>query len=601
MLDITEKDLNAEQLQAVNCPDSVILIACPGSGKTRTLTYKIALELSRISSPKSYILAITYTNAAAEEIKERIDRIGVDTSQLWIGTIHSFCLEWIIRPYSLYHEELKMGISIINPHEASDVLTALCAAYKTAHITPYDFSFYATLGGYEVSCPKNHLKSHAQAIFAQYRKYLRKERKMDMEQILHYAYELVKLRPEIVRTFSKIFPFVLVDEFQDTKLIQYHIIFSILKAGTGQSKLLIVGDPNQAIFTSLGGYPMQQDEMEKLLGYKIRHFDLSSNYRSSDKIISYFGEYKTFPNKIVAAGHEKDYPSLITYNDSITHSKLTEHITTVIKYNIDKKGISPDEICVAGPQWFPLAALTRGLIVNLPDLNFDGPGMAPFAKDIDNFWYKVARVLLTQASPDLYLRRLRWASEILRELEAIGIDTGDLTNRHLLRVCNSLNITQTEGLPFLSESFIKLGLLFRWDITRNETLKDHYESFFGSANARIENLRRNGNHHITSLENFRKVFRQKGGIKISTIHGIKGMEFDTIIGFGLLDGWIPYGDDEHGLKSSTKMLYVLCSRARKNLHLISENGRTGWGFPLPEGRPPTPKLSNYIYSYDNYD
>lgn len=123
-------DLNKEQEDAIYEENSIILIACPGSGKTRTLTYKIAYELSRLKSEKEYIIAITYTNAAADEIKERVELLGVDIRQLWIGTIHSFCLEWILRPYSLYLKELKNGFRVLNSHESEEIISTLCETYE---------------------------------------------------------------------------------------------------------------------------------------------------------------------------------------------------------------------------------------------------------------------------------------------------------------------------------------------------------------------------------------------------------------------------------------------------------------------------------------
>lgn len=110
-------DLNDEQVEAINEPSNVFLAACPGSGKTRTLIYRIAKQLSELKSEKPRIVAITYTRRAADEIRERIERLGIDTSQLWIGTIHSFCLEWILRPYAGYHDQLKLGFRVINSHE----------------------------------------------------------------------------------------------------------------------------------------------------------------------------------------------------------------------------------------------------------------------------------------------------------------------------------------------------------------------------------------------------------------------------------------------------------------------------------------------------
>ena len=118
-----EKDeLNPEQEEAILDAGSVFLIACPGSGKTRTLTYKIAYELSRLQSDKQFVVAITYTNRAADEIHERIENLVVDTTRLWIVTIHSFCLEWILKPYGIYHNDLAKGFRVIDQFEREKIL-----------------------------------------------------------------------------------------------------------------------------------------------------------------------------------------------------------------------------------------------------------------------------------------------------------------------------------------------------------------------------------------------------------------------------------------------------------------------------------------------
>ena len=128
-------DLNPSQEAAINEAGSVFLIACPGSGKTRTLTYKLASLLSSMDSEKQWIVAITYTHRAADEIHERILGLGVDTSRLWIGTIHSFCLEWILRPYAIYHEALKYGFRVINSYTSEELLTELCKPYQSSKVT----------------------------------------------------------------------------------------------------------------------------------------------------------------------------------------------------------------------------------------------------------------------------------------------------------------------------------------------------------------------------------------------------------------------------------------------------------------------------------
>ena len=130
-----EGDLNDEQIAAINEPNNVFLIACPGSGKTRTLTYKIAFELSGLADPKKWVVAITYTHRAADEIRERIEILGVDTSQLWIGTIHAFCLEWILKPYGLYHDKLKNGFKIVNSYDSEEIISKICSSIRTERIS----------------------------------------------------------------------------------------------------------------------------------------------------------------------------------------------------------------------------------------------------------------------------------------------------------------------------------------------------------------------------------------------------------------------------------------------------------------------------------
>lgn len=589
-------DLNKEQWDAVNEPESILLIACPGSGKTRTLTYKIAMELSRLRNHRDTILAITYTNAAAEEIKERIDKLGAPTEQLWIGTIHSFCLEWILRPYALYHDSLKFGFTVLNASDTEALLDTLCQPYRRQRISHYDCDYFADTSGFVKSSEDQKKGPFIDLVLAEYWKTLLEKRQVDFEQILWYSYQLINNVPAITTILSKLFPYVLVDEYQDTKEIQYEIILSILREAKGDSKLMIVGDPNQSIYESLGGYPMEKSEMEKKLGFTLKQYSLSGNYRSSKIIIDYFDAYKTFDNKIAAVGAEATYPSLITYDPLVSHQNLSDAIVNVIRYNIETNGIEPNEICIAAARWWSLASLSRDLMVKLPHLSFDGPGMAPFARDNENFWFKVARILLTEPSPDMYLRRLRWASEILQELNIAGLDFIHLDNRKFLRTCNGMNINETEGIEYLEKGFSKLMELLQLNISSCNMLQEHHTAFFESSKRRIRLLEERGAVGISSLDNFKNVFRQKGGIKISTIHGVKGTEFDVVIGFALLDSWVPYFGDRNGDVNAKKMMYVLSSRAKKNLHLFSETGRQ-INNNNPEGLLPTPCLAHHPYAY----
>ena len=591
-------ELNSDQETAIVKENNVLLIACPGSGKTRALTYKIALELSKLTSSKKFIIAITYTNRAAEEIKDRVELLGVDISQLWIGTIHSFCLEWILRPYHLYSENLKIGFRVINSQETQDLLTELCAPYSAQKVTHFDCSYIITSAGYKLTSNQDWKHSTVDKILKEYWKVLTERKQIDFELILYYSFQLLKENKFISEVLAKIFLYFLIDEYQDTREIQYQIFSKIFKASNNSIKSFIVGDPNQAIYTSLGGYAISKTELESMTGGIFEELSLSGNYRSSDIVIDYFDYFKTFPNSIIGCGENKSYESIISFNNEISRAHLEDEIVRLILYNINVKQISPNEICIVGPQWVHLASLTRNLMIKLPDYSFNGPGMAPFAKDIDNFFYKLCRIVLTEPAPNMYLTRLRWSSEILSELNHLGIDVSHVNKKKLLMYCNLINLKEEDGVKYLRSFFDTLFAKIEIDFAEYSSLKEHYSSFFKSSEDRIAKLVKEGYDYISTTENFKKVFKQRDGITISTIHGVKGAEFNTVIAFALLQDYVPHFSDKNGEDSAKKLLYVISSRAKKNLHLISEKGRfRSWGNP-PAEYTPTEQLAIYNYDYD---
>lgn len=563
-------DLNADQVKAIEQPGSVFLTACPGSGKTRTLTYKIARELSLLTSDKQRVVAITYTHRAADEIQERIEQLGVDTSQLWIGTIHSFCLEWILRPYAIYHPELKHGFRVINAHDTERAHELLCSQH--GGLRTFDCGHYFTSTGYVISCP-DWKQARVDALLQQYWTDRRANRQVDFEMILAYAYQLVRDVPSISILLGSIFATVLVDEYQDTKEIQYAILGAILKASKGKAKAFIVGDPNQAIYGSLGGYAITPVAFSALSGVVFKEMDLSVNYRSSDRIVTYFENFNQLTSKISAGGKHKTFASVISYDYATNPDALVAEVVRLIRYNIETMGVPPSEVCIVGPQWLPLAGMTRQLVAALPDYSFSGPGMVPFARDIDNFWYKLSRIILTEASPQLYIRRSRWAGEVIAALDLAGINTAAITRKSLLRASNGISSAETDGLKYLLECFDALFAVLEIDRTSSLMLVEHYEAFVEGSQRRIDRLVADGATAIAEVAMFRKVFDEKTGITVSTIHGVKGSEFEAVIAFGLLEGMVPHFNEDDKIAAANKLLYVICSRAKKNLHLISEAGR----------------------------
>ncbi|MFN1531207.1 UvrD-helicase domain-containing protein [Vibrio jasicida] len=590
-------DLNDEQVDAIRQAGNVFLEACPGSGKTRTLTYKIALELSKLTDEKKWIVAITYTNRAADEIRERIELLGVETSQLWIGTIHAFCLEWIIKPYGIYHDKLKNGFKVINSYDSEEIITNICFGLRPQqYITYYQCSHFYTPTGLNITGSGGSLATN---VLEAYHQHLDNNHQIDFEQILYFSYELLCNKVAISKILSNLFSYFFIDEYQDTKEIQYSIVASIMRANPSKVTTFIVGDPNQAIYTSLGGYAISHTELESLTAASFAPMSLDKNYRSSRKIINYYRNYNVSPSATSAEGRDRDYQSTITY-DQVTHKDdLVEQVSRYIEHNIENCNIPESDICVIAPWWTHLAALTRNLVHRLPQYSFDGPGLVPFSRDLENFWYKLTRIILTEPSPSMYVKRLRWASEVLYDLEIAMVDIAPFTSKELLKSINSISIDEEDGITYLCSFFDKLFETLGVDYSLYPMLQEHYESFLSSTEDRIDRLRRDSEEFATDIEAFRRAFKPRSGIKVSTIHGVKGGEYDAVISFGLLEGLVPNFNDS-SVESAKKLLYVIGSRARKNLHLISERGRMQGYSPNQTERTSTEVLQRVQFPYDHF-
>lgn len=572
MFSWTNKELDEEQSEAIRESRSVFLVACPGSGKTRALAYKIARELDALDSPRHFVVAITYTNRAADEIKTRVEALGIDTAQLWIGTIHAFCLEWILRPYAIYEPALAYGFTVLDQHERESLLDQLCKEHAPG-ITHWDCDYFFTATGYSLGSPNvaNHDGIHRvlEAYFGE----LSASRVVDFELILRYAHRLILSQPSIRQILSRLMKWILVDEYQDTKDIQYEIVTSIVKAGNGETRLFMVGDPNQSIYGSLGGYAIPAATLREKISVELVEKELSANYRSSSRIIEYFENFNVYGTTIFAKGELRDYPSLITYDSETDQAQLSDRIAALITSSVQVHGVSPNEICVLAPQWAPLVSMTRSLVVALPEYQFNGPGMVPFARDMENFWYKLARLSLTKPSPSMYVRRFRWAKEALANLDAMGLSVQAAGPRDLLKECNDIEIEELNGLNYLRRFFDQLFNALSVSIVEIPQLAAQHDAFFAGAEARIARLQSSGIVGVDTLEFFMKTFENRSGITLSTIHGVKGSEFDVVIAYGLLEGMVPNFNDTGGNESAKKLLYVAGSRARKNLHLFSETGR----------------------------
>jgi DNA helicase II / ATP-dependent DNA helicase PcrA len=586
------KGLNQEQLDAINEEGNVLVIACPGSGKTRVLTLRIAKSLLELDTRKQNIVALTYTNRAADEINHRIEKLSVNIDQLWTGTIHSFCFNWILKPYAGYIDELKNGFKIIDEHSYEEWVAVIKEEF---FLSPFLENFTSINRNGDYKFNNNKVRVAAQELHRR----LIVNKFIDYDQVLYYSYKLLKTYPKIAKTLGRAIKNFYIDEFQDTQDLQYGIIGEIIKNSISSTGIFIVGDPDQAIYESLGGQAKELSELEVDIGGKIKLLHLSGNYRSSQRIVDLTSNFQTNTKKIKALGENSKIKGKITYNQAIHKEELHLEIARLIKMSLEK-GIDESEICVIAPRWNFLTSMARKLKGELPYVSFDAPGLTPLPRNPDNFWYRLARLFLTQPSPKMYLTRLRRVKEIINDLNFFGVCSllDDQDNcRRMLNLLNSINPNVKNGILYLEKSFFEFFKKLDVDLSDN-TLNQQKVAFFTGIERRLE--REDFKHLPSDINSFKGMFRQSSGIVVNTCYGVKGEEYETVIAFGLLRGYVPhwnqiiYKSFNEELSASNKLLYVITSRAKSNLHLISETGRLTTSFNAYE---PNRQLVGLMQSY----
>ncbi len=580
------KGLNNQQFEAVTTEGNVLLTACPGSGKTRALTYKIAYELDRLGESKKTIVAVTFTNRAADEIKRRIYSLNTDDSNLWAGTIHSFCLEWILRPYMCYLEELKNGFSICDEYYSRKLIDQLKDDYGLQFwkqvITRYKI---------DGSLEENEYSN----LVNDYHKLLSEQKMIDFDQILHFAHQIVSRYPKVCETLKNMFHLICVDEYQDTQELQYAILAKIMKAKSGACTVFIVGDSDQAIYGSLGGVAKSRKDIEALFETDITQKELSGNYRSNQGIIDYYRNFQTSEIEIEALGKNAAHNPFIHYDRNTNKDNLATRISEIIQSRLDE-GISENEICVLAPTWYLVIPLGRKLKTLLPDVNFDAVGLSPLQKNKENVWFKIARLFLVEPAPNYYSTRKRWATELVNELEELNVsflENDIFKSKSLLKTINSIRCDEKDGLLYLEKVFSELFRLLEIELEDHPAVSQLRDTFFEGAQKRLAN---DDFDLAKDIDSFKRMFKSQHGVVVNTCHGIKGEEFDTVICSGLLHGKLPNWNEENLHEAANKLLYVICSRAKQELYLISETGRETGGGNAYE---PTAQLLLLDYNYNN--
>ncbi len=287
-----DKDLNDKQMQAVLTTEGpVLMLAGAGSGKTKALTHRIAYLIEEKGIDPYNILAITFTNKAAQEMRERVDRIVTQgAGSVWISTFHSMCVR-ILRRY-IDQLDYQNNFTI---YDSDDQKAVVKAALKKLNIDPKQYPEKGVMAeisrakekflspdAYDRAASGNYRKMQIARVYQEYQRNLKQSNALDFDDLLYKTVELFQFHPEVLLSYQERFRYIMVDEYQDTN----HIQFLLIKQLASQlHNLCVVGDDDQSIYKFRGAniYNILNFEEEYPEAKVIK---LEQNYRSTKNILT---------------------------------------------------------------------------------------------------------------------------------------------------------------------------------------------------------------------------------------------------------------------------------------------------------------------------
>jgi len=623
-------DLNPVQQKAVLETEGPLLVfAGAGSGKTRVLTYRIAYLIQERGVLPWNIFAVTFTNKAADEMRERVERLlGRGAKGTWISTFHSACVRILRRHiehlgfgrnFVIYDEqdqerhlkkvmkELDLDFKVYPPRAVQSAIDHL----KNQGVTPDQY----------IPAEFNVFQKRVGLIYRRYQEDLRRNNALDFGDLLNFVVVLFKRFPEVLGLYQEQFHYVMVDEFQDTNLIQYHLIKQI---GKKYRNICVVGDDDQSIYRWRGA------EVGNILNFGKDFADakvitLEQNYRSTRNIL-------LAANRMVSRNRQRKAKNLWTENpqgelltfysaeDEADEAKfVVRKIMEQCRPSSSSKGFSeePPRIYHDIAVFYRINAQSRAiedeLVKNRIPYAIVGGMKFYERKEIKDVlaYLKV----IANPSDSLSLRRIvnvppRGIGEkTLDKIEAFSREKG-------LSLYEGLKLALDEG--WLSpaarakmKEFVDLVEEFRKDVgtltisqlslallARTGYLQRLKQERTDEAISRIENIEElvnvmmefEGAGEETSLEAFLDraslvtdvdLWEDKGNrVSLMTLHCAKGLEFPVVFVIGVEEGVLPHyrrGEEIEDLEEERRLFYVGITRAKEKLSLSRAERRFTFG------------------------
>ena len=284
--------LNKEQREAVFCTEGpLLMLAGAGSGKTRSLTHRIAYLIEEKGVAPWNILAITFTNKAAQEMRERVDAlVGYGSEDIWISTFHATCSRILRRHIDLLGYDRNFTI-----YDASDQKSLMKEVLKEMKIDTKQFPERSVMS--EISSAKNEYKSpldyrneygsnfrnqRIADIYEHYQKRLKENNALDFDDLLVKMVDLFQTNPDVLEHYQDRFQYIMVDEYQDTNTVQFLLVSLLAKK---YRNLWVVGDDDQSIYKFRGANIYNILNFEKVFP-DAQVIRLEQNYRSTQNILN---------------------------------------------------------------------------------------------------------------------------------------------------------------------------------------------------------------------------------------------------------------------------------------------------------------------------
>lgn len=601
---VYENELNEMQLKAVvHFEGPILVLAGAGSGKTRVITYRIAYLIDKYRINPENILAMTFTNKAAKEMKDRVNTLLGKDCPVFISTFHSACAFFLRRyghligyssDYVIYDDEDSKRIikDLLNTYSQDDSADNVRRYYNDISIRKDNGEDLLTLTEESIDY----------VIMKAYQKRLMKSNAMDFSDLLLNMVKVLRLSDEVAERLSSMFRFILVDEFQDTNKIQMEFLLLLLR---NHRNICVVGDDDQSIYRWRGA------SVENILSFNDIFKDalvvkLEQNYRSTKAII-------TVASELIKNNSKRHNKKLFTKNP------MGENITFFTAENdVDEASFITSEIIRLSESQkrpfgdFCILVRTNAQMriieekLRFSNIPYEVVGGVKFyerkeVKDIISY----LRILVNPKSDSDFERILNipprgYGDITIMRLKEISIrDNVSLFEAALRFPKTKEFVRYLEELRRFSEkaSAFEVAEKVVSDINYRVYLEQYYKNDYIDRLANIDEFlnsmkSKSGNESI-SLVHFLEGISLMSDIdnaslsskKVSlmTMHSVKGLEFPIVFIAGFEENIIPHFKsmlDEDEIEEERRLLYVAITRAKEKLYISYARERFQSGLPL---------------------